>query len=75
MCNISGDVKQTKYCTVKLDEEKYKNFIYAVKNHYWYQMYIDDLPIWGKLPLLCPPSKNRGYIVLLMSVGRPNGFR
>ena len=21
--------------------------MYAVKNHYWYQMYIDDLPIWG----------------------------
>ena len=22
-------------------------FIFAVKNHYWYQMYLDDLPIWG----------------------------
>ena len=21
--------------------------IFAVKNHYWYQMYLDDLPIWG----------------------------
>ena len=20
---------------------------FAVKNHYWYQMYLDDLPIWG----------------------------
>ena len=19
----------------------------SVKNHYWYQMYLDDLPIWG----------------------------
>ena len=24
-----------------------KTFLYAVKNHYWYQMYLDDLPIWG----------------------------
>lgn len=32
---------------MQLDEEKYKTFVYAVKNHYWYQMYIDDLPIWG----------------------------
>ncbi|KAJ8979584.1 hypothetical protein NQ317_019159 [Molorchus minor] len=24
-----------------------KPSVYAVKNHYWYQMYIDDLPIWG----------------------------
>ncbi|XP_057651232.1 transmembrane 9 superfamily member 3 [Diorhabda carinulata] len=35
------------YCAVQLDEEKYKAFVYAVKNHYWYQMYIDGLPIWG----------------------------
>ena len=36
------------YCEVTLTEEKYQAFVYAVKNHYWYQMYIDDLPIWGK---------------------------
>ena len=24
-----------------------KTFLYAVKNHYWYQMYLDDLSIWG----------------------------
>ena len=22
-------------------------FNISVKNHYWYQMYLDDLPIWG----------------------------
>ena len=31
-----------------LDETKLKSFLYAVKNHYWYQMYIDDLPVWGE---------------------------
>ncbi len=36
------------YCEVELSEEKYQAFMYSVKNHYWYQMYIDDLPIWGK---------------------------
>ncbi|XP_033117680.1 transmembrane 9 superfamily member 3-like isoform X2 [Anneissia japonica] len=41
------DFPQTKYCEVKITEDKLKAFIYAVKNHYWYQMYIDDLPIWG----------------------------
>lgn len=40
-------MKKGVYCAQKLDEEKYKAFVYAVKNHYWYQMYIDDLPIWG----------------------------
>jgi transmembrane 9 superfamily member 3 len=34
-------------CMVDLTEEKYKAFVYAVKNHYWFQMYIDGLPIWG----------------------------
>ena len=38
---------QTPYCEVDLDEEKLQAFIYAVKNYYWYQMYIDDMPIWG----------------------------
>ncbi|XP_065160225.1 transmembrane 9 superfamily member 3 [Atheta coriaria] len=41
------DVHKAIYCGVQLDAEKYKAFVYAVKNHYWYQMYIDDLPIWG----------------------------
>ncbi|XP_061180989.1 transmembrane 9 superfamily member 3-like [Saccostrea echinata] len=45
--DFKGDVKKTEYCTVELTEEKYQAFVYAVKNHYWYQMYIDDLPIWG----------------------------
>ncbi len=35
------------YCEIMLTEENLVKFIYAVKNHYWYQMYIDDLPIWG----------------------------
>lgn len=44
---IVDNVRKTEYCAVQLNEEKYKAFVYAVKNHYWYQMYIDDLPIWG----------------------------
>lgn len=44
---FEGDVLKTEYCAVQLNDEKYKAFVYAVKNHYWYQMYIDDLPIWG----------------------------
>ncbi|CAH0386303.1 unnamed protein product [Bemisia tabaci] len=40
-------VEKSPYCEIVLTEENLKKFIYAVKNHYWYQMYIDDLPIWG----------------------------
>lgn len=34
---------------VDLDDEKVKAFTYAVRNNYWYQMYIDGLPIWGRV--------------------------
>lgn len=39
---------QTTYCEIELDKAKRDAFVYAIKNHYWYQMYIDDLPIWGE---------------------------
>ena len=42
------EVLQTTYCEIELDKAKRDAFVYAIKNHYWYQMYIDDLPIWGK---------------------------
>jgi len=42
-----ADIARTEFCQVQLNEEKQKAFLYAVKNHYWYQMYLDDLPIWG----------------------------
>ncbi|GAB6028159.1 Transmembrane 9 super member 3 [Chamberlinius hualienensis] len=45
--DFKGDVAKTEYCSVTLTEEQLQAFIYAVKNHYWYQMYIDGLPIWG----------------------------
>ncbi len=45
--SYKGSISTTPYCEVGLTEEKLKAFTYAVKNHYWYQMYLDDLPIWG----------------------------
>eukprot|EP00918_Siedleckia_nematoides_P020114 GHVU01042882.1.p1 GENE.GHVU01042882.1~~GHVU01042882.1.p1 ORF type:complete len:583 (+),score=64.16 GHVU01042882.1:110-1858(+) len=45
--DFKADVAKTQYCDVTLKEDSYQAFVYAVKNHYWYQMYIDDLPIWG----------------------------
>jgi len=46
-CVDSADKTTTVYCNVTLSEQAFQAFVYAVKNHYWYQMYIDDLPIWG----------------------------
>lgn len=44
---FKDDRTKTKYCDILLTQEKLQSFLYAVQNHYWYQMYIDDLPIWG----------------------------
>jgi transmembrane 9 superfamily protein 3 len=35
------------YCEIVLKDEDLKAFIYAVKNRYWYQLFVDNLPIWG----------------------------
>lgn len=45
--DFKSNIVKTDYCSVTLDDKKYAAFIYAVKNYYSYQMYIDDLPIWG----------------------------
>lgn len=44
---FKNNVGKTEFCQVQLDDAQLKAFNYAVKNHYWYQMYVDDLPIWG----------------------------
>ncbi|XP_011182989.1 transmembrane 9 superfamily member 3 [Zeugodacus cucurbitae] len=43
------DVSETVICMIDLTIDKVKAFTYAVKNQYWYQMYIDGLPIWGEV--------------------------
>ena len=30
------------YCSIVLSEASFKAFVYAIKNHYWYQMYIGE---------------------------------
>lgn len=39
MC-LQANIDKTEYCKVTLDDKKLKAFLYAVKNHYWYQMYL-----------------------------------
>ena len=44
---ISENVGSTVYCRQTLTKKDNKLLMYAIKNHYWYQMYLDDLPIWA----------------------------
>ncbi|KAL1236962.1 Transmembrane 9 superfamily member [Trichinella spiralis] len=41
------NVAKTAYCTLTLLNEEVDAFHHAIRNHYWFQMYIDDLPLWG----------------------------
>ncbi|VDO82394.1 unnamed protein product [Soboliphyme baturini] len=41
------DIEKTVFCSMVLYEEHVEALKHAIKNYYWYQMYIDDLPIWG----------------------------
>ena len=49
----------TKYCQINLDKDNYHALVYAVKNHYWYQMYI------GKYDVIFG-QRARGYIACLI---------
>lgn len=41
------NVEKMTFCKKTLTDEDYKAFIYAVQNNYWYQMYLDELPMYG----------------------------
>lgn len=34
-------------CSHTLTENTAAKFKYAIENHYWYELFMDDLPIWG----------------------------
>ena len=36
-------------CEMALDEAKAKRLEKVISDNYWYQLYIDDLPVWGFL--------------------------
>lgn len=34
-------------CSQTLSSDDVEAFTYAITRHYWYELFIDDLPIWG----------------------------
>ena len=45
-CLFLVNVPPVGYCTLELSSEFNDALVYAVKNHYWYQMYIGGCGIW-----------------------------
>ena len=61
----------SKICSVTLTEETSAQLQYAVRNHYWYQFFLDDLPIWGMVGELAAPEVPEGAPVPAEDAGEP----
>lgn len=42
-----ADKSKSTICTQTLSSDDAEEFAYAVSRHYWYELFMDDLPIWG----------------------------
>lgn len=58
---FKANIDTVKYCEVKLTKEKLQAFEFAVRNYYFYQAYIDELPIMGSVGEL-DESDNSAYL-------------
>jgi transmembrane 9 superfamily protein 3 len=45
--NFKKDISQSPICHKKLSEREADAFKDAILKQYWYQLFLDDLPIWG----------------------------
>lgn len=61
--SLKDPIPNTPYCAVRLDEDKLKAFVYAVKNSYIYQMYIDDFPLWAMVGETEDDGKSINYYI------------
>ncbi|CAH1445213.1 unnamed protein product [Lactuca virosa] len=41
------NVEKTTVCKLELDEPKAMQFKQAIENSYWFELFMDDLPLWG----------------------------
>ncbi len=51
------DSSKTEVCTLLLTDDNVKVFKHAVRRHYWYELFLDNLPIWGFVGP--PPEKTK----------------
>ncbi|KDO50082.1 hypothetical protein CISIN_1g012251mg [Citrus sinensis] len=51
------NVDKASICSLDLDEAKVKQFKDAIENNYWFEFFLDDLPLWGFVGDL-HPDKN-----------------
>lgn len=44
---LAVPVPKTTICSQTLSSDDVEAFAYAITRHYWYELFMDDLPIWG----------------------------
>ncbi|GFP81386.1 transmembrane 9 superfamily member 1 [Phtheirospermum japonicum] len=49
-----GDVEKTSICEIELEAAKVKQFKDAIDNSYWFEFFMDDLPLWGFIGEVVP---------------------
>ncbi|XP_057793619.1 transmembrane 9 superfamily member 1 [Salvia miltiorrhiza] len=59
------DVEKTPICEIELDATKVKHFKDAIDNSYWFEFFMDDLPLWGFVGEALPDRTHDNRHVLL----------
>jgi len=54
------NIDRKEICSKILSLSESKKFQHAIKNQYWYQLFLDDLPIWGMVGEVIPGQKQEG---------------
>lgn len=58
----AGNVdEQKKICSIRLGEKETEMFSNAIKANYWYELFVDDLPVWGFVGEY-PAGESQAYI-------------
>ncbi|KAG6390254.1 hypothetical protein SASPL_147986 [Salvia splendens] len=59
------DVEKTSICKIELEATKVKQFKDAIDNSYWFEFFMDDLPLWGFVGEALPDRTHDNRHVLL----------
>jgi len=60
---FAHDNQETVICSQTLTAKTVKEFEYAIENHYWYQLYLDHLPLWGMVGEVISPNQENAAAV------------
>ncbi len=60
----AADVPKKVVCSNVLDDSQAATFRKAVKKHYWYELFMDELPVWGFVGLPPEEAKDDEHIYI-----------